>query len=349
MLNLPPADIARSCCIWTGMNGKQRAIKHCVCMVLAMCSINILMVLTGLSHSPNPTGLFENSQYNMSKTFPTDVSMDKWSGFIDVLIPMINSYCLLFSLLLTCKRNDYGPVCCNPEVHPPRFYLIWPIICVTDIGDLFLSDRCGILQAFWLKLLSPLLTFYMLFYSYINVQHHRTLLHVTCSQSTRFLYYLAQNGLAVSAWWNLLDALVNLGIVLKYVAGLQDPVVSSLILTLLFLAMLLWFILENFIWVQYIHYNFTVYPILILGLSSMFTRGYQAATMAPNTVYCGFLMLVATVMNCVFLFRLCCDSNHSIPVHTLPSPRPGECPSVCLALDKHASEGKWNLHNNYSA
>ncbi|XP_063062255.1 uncharacterized protein LOC134455138 [Engraulis encrasicolus] len=272
--------------------------------------------------------------------------MDEWSKFIDLLIPIISASLLMVLPFYLHKRSDsvldHSPESCNPEVHSSWFYVIWTTVSVTDTVGLFLSDRGYILQAFWLKLLCVVVTFCMLFYSYISVQRHRALLYIT--KETRSIYCLLQNGVALSAWWSLLRALVSLGVVMKYGVGLRDPLVSTIVLSLLLLVMLIWFLLENSVWVQYIHYNFAVYPIIILGLGSIFTRGYQAADMAPNTVYCGCLMLVATLMNCVFLFRLCCDPKHSADeAYILPSPRrPEDCPTVCLALEKKATEGKWN-------
>ncbi|XP_042566221.1 uncharacterized protein LOC105889326 isoform X2 [Clupea harengus] len=264
--------------------------------------------------------------------------MDRWTSYIDAAIPSICNIFLCFSLVMVFQRNYFGPVCCNPEVHPPLFYLTWPVICVTDIGGLFLWESGEILQALCMRLLPPALSFYMLFVSYNNLKRCRPLLHITSSRLTWFTYYATQNSLALSAWWTLTNALVNLGVVLKYTIGLQDPLVSSVVLTLLFLAMLLWFILQTFVLVNYIHYTFTVYPILILGLGAMFTRGYQVHDMAPNTIYCGFLMMVATIMNCIMLFSLCCDSRRPSTSTHKPFPRLKDCPSVCQSVDKLGTE-----------
>lgn len=56
------------------------------------------------------------------------------------------------------------------------------------------------------------------------------------------LYHLwqTQNGLAVFAWWSLLNAVVGLGIVLKYKAGVPDPLVSTIVLAIVSLCIVIW-------------------------------------------------------------------------------------------------------------
>ncbi|KAK6299942.1 hypothetical protein J4Q44_G00299750 [Coregonus suidteri] len=91
-----------------------------------------------------------------------------------------------------------------------------------------------------------------------------------------------QNGLATFGWWTLLEALDSLGLVPRYQASLPDPLVSSMVLTLLLLGMLIWFFFESFIFSKYICYTFTVYHVLIVGLEAMFTRGYHVQDLAPT-------------------------------------------------------------------
>lgn len=56
------------------------------------------------------------------------------------------------------------------------------------------------------------------------------------------LYHLwqTQNGLAMFAWYSLLNAVVGLGIVFKYKAGVTDPLVSTIVLTIVALCTITW-------------------------------------------------------------------------------------------------------------
>lgn len=56
------------------------------------------------------------------------------------------------------------------------------------------------------------------------------------------LYHLwqTQNGLAVFAWWSLLNAVVGLGVVFKYEADVPDPLISTIVLTIVLLCTITW-------------------------------------------------------------------------------------------------------------
>ncbi|KAG2458453.1 AFG32 protein, partial [Polypterus senegalus] len=97
---------------------------------------------------------------------------------------------------------------------------------------------------------------------------------------------MVQNGLALHGTWNLIVTLLNLGIVLRYSIGMENSVVSTLVLTLLLCATLLWFLLENVIFEKEMRYTFTVYPVVILAAGAMFTRNYIYNYITNNTIYC---------------------------------------------------------------
>lgn len=117
----------------------------------------LLLLLFGIA-------LFQNSLRNVSETFPLEVTMDWWSGnnwmMADIwskawLVEAAVSLCRRLavpagrgrrpSVLSVCDclicRNVYGRLSCNPEVHPPLFYLIWATVNSARICCMFLWDR----------------------------------------------------------------------------------------------------------------------------------------------------------------------------------------------------------------
>ncbi|KAJ8419162.1 hypothetical protein AAFF_G00006610 [Aldrovandia affinis] len=150
------------------------------------------------------------------------------------------------------------------------------------------------------------------------------------------------------ASWTFIEALLNFGVVLKYRAGLQDPIVTTMVLTVLFAGLLLWFIFESFIFQKYILYTFTVNPVVILGLGAMFTSSYRFDDMAPNTIYCGFLMIVTTVLNSIRLIAVC-FYKESKPVffsqHSFP-PK-DTCGIVCTFKSQEGMSSKSGVVNNH--
>lgn len=280
-------------------------------------------------------GLFRNPPGVVSESFPLEVSMDWWAEYTWILVCVWNTAWLLYSLINVFRRNIFGPLSCNPEIHPPAFFLIWVVVNTSKIGGMFLWDQQDLWGTLFFKLIMPLYSFFMLYMSYRNLYRHRTLLAINNPKEIWYTRYMIQNGLAMFAWLTLLEALVCLGVVLKFKAGLQDPVASSLVLTLLLLGMLLWFVFESVLFTKYIRYTLTVYPVLVLSLGSMFTKGYQVNSLGPNTIYCGFLMLIATILNSVQLIAACFyndeASNSSRPNSHLQ-------PDICLTVDR--AEGK---------
>ncbi|XP_051267327.1 uncharacterized protein LOC127369723 [Dicentrarchus labrax] len=277
-----------------------------------------------------PNALFQTSSRDVSETFPLEVTMDWWSGSYCIMIDFWSKAWLLHAVVNLFKRNVLGPVSCNPEIHPPVFYLMWTMINIARMCSMSLWDRHDILAAVALSWILPVLSFYMLYMSYSNLNKHKAWLAINNSSVISWTRYLTQNGLAVFAWWALLNAVVGLGIVFKYKVGVPDPLISTIVLTIVFLCTVTWFILQRFLLNKYLRYTFSVYPILILGLGAMFTRSYCVNDLAANTVYCGFLMLLMTTMSLVHLISECLHTDESSkPLATEPYLSFEGCETVC--------------------
>ncbi|XP_056155784.1 uncharacterized protein LOC130130078 [Lampris incognitus] len=280
---------------------------HTLSVALALVSQLFSEVFGGLAadfHVPN--ALFKASARNVSETFSLEVTMDQWAENFWIMSHIWSTAWLLQAAINLFRRNVLGPVSCNPEIHPPLFYLMWAIINTARICGMFLWSKHDLLGVLFLKWLLPVYSFYMLHMSSCNLSKHRVWLAINNPSETWWIRYLTQNGLALFATWTLLEANITLGIVFKYRAGLQDPMASSVVLTVLLLCMIIWFVYERFLFINHIRYTFCVYPTLILGLGAMFTRSYRVNDLSTNTIFCGSLMLLATLLSCVHLSSLCC-------------------------------------------
>ncbi|XP_044196033.1 uncharacterized protein LOC122972769 isoform X1 [Thunnus albacares] len=308
-------------------------MTHAVCVALAVITQLCSIVFCSLAKdSTVPNALFKTSSRNVSETFPLEVTMDWWSESNWILTDIWSMAWLTHAMVGLCKRNVLGPVSCNPEIHSPVFYLMWVMINIARTYIIIMWDEHNVFGAVILTWFLPALSFYMLYMSYYNLNECKAWLAINNPDEIGWIRYLTQNGLALFAWWTLLKADVGLGIVLKYKAGLQDPLVSTIVLTVVLLCTLTWFIMQSFLFTKYMRYTFTVYAILILGLGAMFTRSYRIHDFAANTVYCGkilpksskctfkchicessswfllspgFLMLMMTIMSSVHLMSIC--------------------------------------------
>ncbi|XP_049913253.1 uncharacterized protein LOC126398094 [Epinephelus moara] len=295
--------------------------------VIAQVSTGIFFNLAQDSNVPN--ALFQTSSRNVSETFPLEVTLDWWSDCYWIIVDLWSMAWLLYAVVGLFKRNVLGPESCCPEIHPPVFYFMWTMINIARMCSMALWDRHCIHGAVILEWILLVLSFYMLYMSYSNLDKHKVWLAINNPSVISWTHYLTQNGLAVFAWWSLLNAVVGLGIVLKYKIDVPDPLISTVVLTIISLCAINWFILQIFLLAKYTRYTFSVYAMLILGLGAMFTRSYRVHDLATNTVYCGFLMLLMTVMNLIHLISACLHTDKSSkPVAMEPSVTFEDCEKV---------------------
>ncbi|GAA6215056.1 uncharacterized protein LOC108889554 [Lates japonicus] len=305
--------------------------------VISQVISEIFFVLTKDRNVPN--ALFQTSSRSVYESFSLEVTMDWWSENYWVMIDLWSKAWLVEAVVGLSKRNVLGPQSCNPEIHPPVFYLMWTIINIARIFSMPLWESQILLGAVLLRWLLPVLSFYMLYISYRNLNKHKAWLAINNPSVIPWTRYLTQNGLAVFAWWTLLNAVVDLGIVLKYRAGLPDPQVSTIMLTIVTLCTMIWFILQSFLLTKYMRYTFSVYAILILGVGAMFTRSYRVHNFTTNAIYCGFLMLLMTVMSLIHLVSAClCTDKTNKPLAVQAHWKLEDCKTVCQPEGKKANQ-----------
>ncbi|XP_039610803.1 uncharacterized protein LOC120530392 [Polypterus senegalus] len=279
--------------------------QHAVLIVVSIFFFVVTVFLRAASHTHFISGLFTSTTENVSETYPLEVSPDKWIFKTWIMIDVWNGSWLFYLFSTLIRRNRFGALCCNPPIHPPSFYLLWIGSKCLEIGGVFLVDRHFMAEALLLKVLVVLASFTMLSISYWNVYEYGQILKESSPNEVWNIRYLVQNGLALHGTWNLIVTLLNLGIVLRYSIGMENSVVSTLVLTLLLCATLLWFLLENVIFEKEMRYTFTVYPVVILAAGAMFTRNYIYNYITNNTIYCGAIMIIAAVVCIIRLIATC--------------------------------------------
>ncbi|KAF7213405.1 uncharacterized protein [Nothobranchius furzeri] len=309
-------------------NGCRVAI-HAGSIVLAF----ITQIISGIffvlaQESCVPNALFQTSSRNVSESFPLEVSMDWWSETYWILIDLWSKAWLIYAVVSLFKRNVLGPEAWNPEIHPPKFYLMWATVNITRVCSMPFWDQRFILSAVVLRWILPVYSFGMLYISYSNLSKHKSWLAINNPSVIHWTRYLTQNGLAAFAWWSVLHAAVGLGLVLKYYAFVEDPLVSTIILAIIFLCIITWFILQNFFFSKHMRHTFSVYAVLVLGLGSMFTSSYRVQNLSINTAICGIMMLLVTIMSFIHLISTCVDKS-SKPVAVEPYRRHDGCETVC--------------------
>ncbi|XP_034428337.1 uncharacterized protein LOC117753919 [Hippoglossus hippoglossus] len=309
-------------------------VMHACSLILAAISQVTSDIFFSLTRDCNvPNALFQTSSRNVSETFSLEVTMDWWSDIYWIMIDFWSIAWLMYAVVGLFRRNVLGPRSCNHDIHPPEFYLLWTIINIVRICSMSLWDSHDFLGVVFLRWILPVLSFCMLFKSYSILDTHKSWLAINNPSVILWTRYLTQNGLAVFAWWSLLDAVVGLGIVFKYKDNVPDPLVSTAVLTIISLCTITWFILETFLLTKYLRHTFSVYPLLILSLGAMFTRSYRIHDLSANTIYCGSLMLLMTIMSLIHLISSClCTDKSSKPPASEPWVKSEACVTVCKSV-----------------
>ncbi|KAG7526756.1 hypothetical protein JOB18_044775 [Solea senegalensis] len=161
--------------------------------VITQVTSDIFYILAKDSNVPN--ALFQTSLRNMTETFPLEVTMDWWSEMYWVMIDFWSKAWLTEAVVGLLTRNVLGPRSCNPEIHPPVFYLTWTIICIVRMCHDPLWGSHAVFAAVFFRWLLPVLAFYMLYMSYSNLDKHRAWLAINNPRLIFWIRFLVRPNL----------------------------------------------------------------------------------------------------------------------------------------------------------
>ncbi|KAG8584096.1 hypothetical protein GDO81_008682 [Engystomops pustulosus] len=105
-----------------------------------------------------------------------------------------------------------------------------------------------------------------------------------------------QNGIAVYATWTTIASLLNFAVALTYNGNIPNGTSTTVCLSLLAFEVLLWFILENFLFDKYVRYTLTVYPVVFVALSGVLDKHFNEAAPDGNNIYIAVLLAVACAL-----------------------------------------------------
>ncbi|XP_072269414.1 uncharacterized protein [Pyxicephalus adspersus] len=248
-------------------------------------------------------GLFITTASNISAKYPLDVTPAGWTFSIWSVIYIWNGLWIVYACSTLFRRNKMGRIYAKPDIHPPEFFALWILNNIINIGWLFLWDRELLIFANAFLALIPITAFLMLHISYRRCYRYRAWM----LQHQRFdlwcIRILVHNGLATYATWTSIATVINFGIVLKNDAHIQDPNVSTIVLSLIFFALLFWFLMETFILDKYVRYTFTIYPVAIVASVGVFVGVQESPELNDNDVI-NVVIIAASSVFCLLRFVL---------------------------------------------
>ncbi|KAL1006235.1 hypothetical protein UPYG_G00069580 [Umbra pygmaea] len=250
---------------------------------------------------------FLGSTGNVSAMFDTQITPSGWTFSIWGVIYTWLTIILCYILSGLCRKNAYGWVYCSPPVLPYGFFVAWVLNMVFNVAWLFLwdhslGDTMLMIPAFIILLLVTLTNYTMIFYSCHALHTFGAWLHKYHNMDLWLIRMLVQNGLCVYSTWTTIASLINLTIVMNYNADLTAMGAATVSLSILTALVILWFVLENFVFEKHVRYILTIYPVVIVALCGNMTKNYDSAAPSRNGYFIAVVLGLAITL---FVVRVC--------------------------------------------
>ncbi|XP_078575442.1 uncharacterized protein LOC144861420 [Branchiostoma floridae x Branchiostoma japonicum] len=280
-----------------------------VLIVFAWLTYVFRLVFSWLRQSGAVEGLFVSTVGNTSRFFPNEIVPAPWVFDIWQFIYAWGFLWLIYVTVCVCRKNSRGYFYVTPELFPPVFYVAWFINNFFILCWDFLNDSLQRVGATMLLALIALSLYYMLYISYRRVDHNGSWLTENAPVDLWLIRALVHNGLAIYATWCTIATLLGFGNVLTYESGYDNEDVSTGILGLLLAIILVWFVLENFVFERYCRYTLVPYVVVVVALSGLidkyitFTGGLDKRNAIFACVMLGVSSLVLVVRFSLVIWR----------------------------------------------
>ena len=111
-----------------------------------------------------------------------------------------------------------------------------------------------------------------------------------------FTIFFVQNGLAFYATWVSIASNLNFAIYIIWGLGANIENAGTAALFLILAAILLYFILENFIWRHYLIYTFSPWIVLVIALIGSLSKNWIAASPTRNNIITLLLLVIVILL-----------------------------------------------------
>lgn len=223
--------------------------------------------------------IFNSTPGNISAKYEIDVTP---AGFTFLVWSIIYIWLLLahlYALILLCRRNAVGPVYVSPAVLTTGFLITYTLNLLANIAWLFLWDHELLIYSSAVLWFICLTNWIALGILHGNVHSHGPWMCRHAKVDLWMYRILWHNGMATYTTWTTIAALLNLGIALRYEAGLAMQIVVYVVLGSLSGILVLWFLLENTVLDRFMRYTITPYAVVVLAMAGIYVKQYATATM----------------------------------------------------------------------
>ncbi|XP_009067858.1 PREDICTED: uncharacterized protein LOC103797393 [Acanthisitta chloris] len=270
-------------------------------MFLSLATFMGMVILNAGNATGIYKGLFRTTPGNISSKYSTDFTPAGWTFLIWNVIYAWQLAWLLYALSGICRRNESGCVFIRPNLLPIPFYVMWILNNGLNVGWLFLWDREYLLPALVFLAVLTLTTCASLFISHRALSIHSSWFVKGHKAELWLIRILVQNGLALYATWTTIATLLNFAVVLVYNWDISNEKATTASLSSLALGLVIWFYVENFFLDEYVRYNLTVYPVVIIALTGSTCKNSSFSFPTTNGI---FIVVLLAVTCLIFAVRL---------------------------------------------
>lgn len=244
---------------------------------------------------------FLSSTGNVSDEFNTQITPSGWTFSIWGVIYTWLTLMLVYILSGLCRKNAYGFMYCSPPMLPYGFFVSWILNLTLNVAWLFLWDRKHMIPALVFLFCVACTNYAMIFFSCHGLHIYGAWLNKYHKVDLWLMRAIVQNAISTYTTWTTIATLINLTIVMNYCGSLSAQDAATVSLSILTVVVVVWFILENFVFDQYVRYILTIYPVVIVALTGVFTKHYNKAAPSRNAIFGVVLLGLACVL---FVIRI---------------------------------------------
>ncbi|XP_002737958.1 uncharacterized protein LOC100367931 [Saccoglossus kowalevskii] len=267
-------------------------------LLLAVVMFIAVIIINALGGRPEQSGgLFLHSVSNLSDKYYTEITPAGWTFSIWGVIYTWNILWLIYALTTIFRKNGTDYVYVRPRVLTPLFYATFSLNLGLNIGWLILFDREYLLVSLFCLALIAFTLYVCIFISHFNLYRN---LHELSNIDVWAIRVLVHNGLAMYAAWSSLATILNLSIVLRYVADVDQSTVTIVALTIVSIEVTAWFVIEQYtVLEKYLRYTITPYFVVIVFLIGSISKNWHVTnvtTALASTLGVAIVLLIARVV-----------------------------------------------------
>ncbi|XP_071507759.1 uncharacterized protein [Diadema antillarum] len=273
---------------------------------LAVVVINVLASLPD-----DPTGWFKNQTGDISDKYYVDINPAGWAFSIWSVIYVWQALWIIYAIVNIFRSNKFGKVYLNPPTVSPVFLVTYTLNLVFNITWLFLWDRQ------YLPIATPclaLITFTLYLCLWFNHRAVAKYIDQLRDHSKVDLWLnriLIQNGLTTYATWCTIATLLNFTSTIVYFADVEQKTACLLSLSILTVELLLFVILDNFVWDKYLRSTFMAYPVVIWASTASLVNNWNPENPVSifNAVVVGLAGAAFVFKNIMLVVRACREED----------------------------------------